>query len=61
MDLSWSSSSWYRGPVDSRAVALFPHGVDGHLVKEVVTSMKLQRGVLLTSSLQVSPSSGFLG
>ena len=43
---------------DPSAVAILPHGVDGHLVAEVVAGMRLQRAVLLTSQLHVRRPSG---
>ena len=50
-EASWSSV--HDAYADASAVAILPHGVDGHLVAEVVAGMRLQRAVLLTSQLHV--------
>ena len=50
-EASWASV--HGALADPSAVAILPHGVDGHLVAEVVAGMRLQRSVLLTSQLHV--------
>ncbi len=48
---SWSSINDARA--DAYTVAILPHGVEGHLVREVVANMRLQHTVLLTANLHV--------
>lgn len=52
-DSSWSTVGWYGGTVDEAAIAILPHGLDGHQVKDVIAGMGLQRSVLLTPHLHV--------
>ena len=54
---SWVSSEWQAS--EAGAVQILPHGLDGHQVKEVVGSMRLQHIVLLTDRLQVSSAEAF--
>ena len=56
LGLGASSSSWATigdARADASAVAILPHGVDGHVVREVVAGMRLQHCVLLTANLHV--------
>ncbi|EIE21813.1 hypothetical protein COCSUDRAFT_53863 [Coccomyxa subellipsoidea C-169] len=48
---SWSTVGWYGGNVDEAAIAILPHGLDGHGVKDVIAGLGLQRSVLLTPHL----------
>ena len=50
---SWVSSEWQA--TEAGAVQILPYGLDGHQVKEVVGSMRLQRIVLLTDCIEVGP------
>ena len=51
---AWVSSEWQA--TEAGAVQILPYGLDGHQVKDVVGSMQLQRIVLLTDRIEVSPS-----
>lgn len=51
---AWVSSEWQA--TESGAVQILPYGLDGHQVKDVVGSMRLQRIVLLTDRIEVSHS-----
>ncbi len=50
---TWSTVGWFGGAVDAVAIAILPHGLDGHAVKDVITGMGLERSVLLTPHLHV--------
>lgn len=50
---TWSTVGWFGGAVDAAAIAILPHGLDGHAVKDVITGMGLERSVLLTPHLHV--------
>ncbi|CAL8471648.1 g11190 [Coccomyxa elongata] len=48
---TWSTVGWFGGAVDAAAIAILPHGLDGHAVKDVIAGMGLERSVLLTPHL----------
>ena len=51
---AWVSSEWQA--TEAGAVQILPYGLDGHQVRDVVSSMQLQRIVLLTDRIEVSHS-----